>query len=105
GDVQRLEIADRARLQLLAQGTEAGIEPPVESEKEARLGERSGSRPRALHAQVDRLLAEDGLARGSRLQAVGKMLIRRAGDDDAGDGAIGQRILQSRDSGAVAQRE
>jgi len=49
----------------------------------------------ALEAEIERLLAEDRLARRHGLQALREMLVGGTRDDHAGDGRIGERALES----------
>jgi hypothetical protein len=88
-----LQRAHFAGVQPGLQRLEIRIEASIEAQQQPRAGEPRSRGAGARKVEIDRLLAEDRLARRRRGQAVIEVGVGGAGDDHADDLGIGERRL------------
>ena len=105
---QHLRAPDLASAHGVMQRAMAGVVAAVETdvERHLRLGHDASAIVHALHVEIDRLLAEDRLARARGALDDRRVRARRRADQHGAHGGIGERLVElRRESRAMLVRE
>ena len=107
GDRQQFSLADFTRFQRLLEPAEIRIKAPVEPDHDRLVGPRhlllAGACPR--QTEIDRLLAQNRLARSNRRFDQIRMRIRRSRDQDGVNRRVGDDVFGRARSGVVLSGE
>jgi hypothetical protein len=102
-DHEHLGLADLARDQTLLERRERRVEAALEADHADHAGllHGVGAGARAIHREIDRLLAEDGLAGTGRARDEIGVGVGRRADHDGADGLVAQRGFRAHDLRAM----